>query len=57
MSLSTVAKALVMLREEMYLFCTKSVQKNVRDKMKETLIQLKNKGEIQKLLDSYFKED
>jgi len=57
MSLSIFDKPLVMLRGEMYLFCTKSVHKNVRDKMKETLIHLKNKGEIQKLLDSYFEED
>jgi len=57
MSLSAFDKPLVMLRGEMYLFCTKNVHKNVRDKMKETLIQLKNRGEIQKLLDYYFEEE
>ncbi len=57
MSLSTFDKPLVMLRGEMYLFCTKSVHKKVRDKMKEALIRLKDKGEIQKLLDSYFEEE
>jgi len=54
MSFSSFDKPLVMLRGEMYLFCTKSVHKNVRNKMKETLIRLKDKGEIKKLLNSYF---
>jgi len=56
MSLSSFDKPLVMIRGEMYLFCAKSVHKNVQDKMKNTLIRLKDEGKIQKLLDSYFEE-
>jgi len=56
-SLSIFDKPLVMIQAEMYLVCTKSVKKSMRNKLQETLIRLKREGEIQKILNSYFGED
>lgn len=47
-------KPLVMLEAEIYLICTKSVKKSFQNKLRETLIDLKNNGKVQKLLNSYF---
>mgnify|MGYP003865932897 CR=1 FL=1 len=54
MSLSIFGKPLILFDSDVYLVCTKSVEKYFQNKLKESLIHLKNNGKIQVLLDSYF---
>jgi len=44
----------VFLTTDVYLMCTFSVKKTIRDKLQKTLNELKEKGEIKKIIGSYF---